>query len=163
MLDYSLVTAKAAYRPVRRDEIEILTALAARFYDENPTVKPFCAKNIESTVDELARHPEKGTVFVIERGNDLAGYAILINSWSNEYGGNILNIDELYLLPAHRRQGIASDFIGLLSRVVPAGTVAMQLEVAHSNKSASLYKKLGFRVCRNALMIKEIAEKQECK
>ncbi len=163
MLDYSLVTPKAAYRPVRRDEIDTLTALAARFYDEGPTEKPFRLKNLESTVDELARHPEKGTVFVIETGNDLAGYAIVINSWSNEYGGNILNIDELYLLPAHRRQGIASDFIGLLARVAPAGTVAIQLEVSRSNKGAAgFYKKLGFTVLRNVLMIKEISEKKEC-
>jgi GNAT superfamily N-acetyltransferase len=162
MLDYDLVTPKATYRLVKRDEIEVLTALAARFYDEEPTEKPFCAENMENTVHELNCHPEKGTVFVIEKGNDLVGYAIVINYWSNEYGGNILNIDELYLLPAHRRQGIARDFIGLLERVAPAGTIAMQLEVARANKGAcGFYKKIGFTVRSNALMTKDITEKKE--
>jgi ribosomal protein S18 acetylase RimI-like enzyme len=162
MLNYSLVTAKAAYRLVKRDEMKILMELASRFYNECRTAKPFSAENIEHTVEELNYHPDKGTVFVIETGNDLVGYAIVINYWSNEYGGNILNIDELYLLPAHRRRGIASDFIGLLTRVAPVGTVAVQLEVARSNKVAfGFYKKLGFTVCGNALMIKEITDKQE--
>ena len=57
-----------------------------------------------------------GAVSIIECDGELAGYAISFCYWSNEYGGLILGIDELYIRRLHRRKGIASTVIRRLIR-----------------------------------------------
>jgi ribosomal protein S18 acetylase RimI-like enzyme len=98
-----------------------------------------------STVRELQRHKEKGSILVFEREECLVGYCILIPSWSNTYGGVLLVIDELYVAPAHREQGIAEDFITLLKKAAPRECVALRMEVSHAGRKAmSSWRKLGF-------------------
>ena len=65
-------------------------------------------ENFLRTVHELETHPEKGTILVIGRDGQIVGYAVLINFWSNECGGNVLIIDELYVAPPCRGQGIGA-------------------------------------------------------
>lgn len=145
MLDYTLVSTKATYRMPTPRDLPGLVRLVQAFYRELQRVLEISAERVVATVGELSRNKEKGSVFVFERDGDLAGYAILATSWSNELGGTVLAVDEIYVEPAQRRQGIASDFLGLLRKVVPDDVKAIQLEVDRSNRPAlALYRKLGF-------------------
>lgn len=156
MLDYNLVTSKATYRMVVKEDFPALRALVRGFYAETPYGRR-AQGNIEATVRELELHREKGTVFIFERGERIVGYAIVINFWSNEFGGTMLSIDELYLLPEERRQGIAGDFIDLLAKVAPSDTVVMQLEADPSQKKLMrFYEKKGFEATGDRIMIRLI-------
>jgi ribosomal protein S18 acetylase RimI-like enzyme len=146
MLDYTLVSTKATYRMPTPRDLPRLVRLVQAFYREDQRGAEKPAEQVLATVSELGRSKEKGSVFVFERDGELAGYAILVYSWSNELGGTVLSVDELYIDPALRRQGIASDFLGLLRKVVPEGIKAIQLEVSRSNRPAlALYRTLGFQ------------------
>ena len=103
-------------------------------------------EKIERTFRRLQQHPDNGCVLVFEWQQQLIGYALLINFWSNEYGGNVLNIAELYVLEAFRAQGIGSHFIRYLQETNFNDCVALELEVLTYNTSAfQLYWKLGFQ------------------
>ena len=103
------------------------------------------AEQILLTVRELQRHKEKGSILVFEREECLVGYCILIPCWSNTHGGMLLVIDELYVAPAQREQGIAEDFITLLKKAAPRDCVGLRLEVARAGRKAmSSWHKLGF-------------------
>ena len=157
MLDYNLVTSKATYRMVAKDDLPVLRDLVRGFYAET-LYGERSQGNIEATVRELDLHKEKGTVFIFERGERIIGYAILINSWSNEFGGTMLFLDELYVLPAERGQGIAGDFIDLLAKVAPKDTVVMQLEADPSKKKLMrFYGKKGFEATKGRIMIRPIS------
>ena len=87
---------------------------------------------------------------VFEQGSSTVGYSILINFWSNEFGGNILIIDELFVRKEFRSQGIASQFIQHLAETKFNDSVALQLEVTPDNHRAlALYKNLGFKRHKN--------------
>jgi len=145
VLDYTLVTPKATYRPITPPDVPGFLHLAAgRFREEVPEME-ISPEQFLSTVRELQRHKEKGSILVFEREECLVGYCILIPSWSNTYGGVLLVIDELYVAPAHREQGIAEDFITLLKKAAPRECVALRLEVSHAGRKAmSSWRKLGF-------------------
>jgi ribosomal protein S18 acetylase RimI-like enzyme len=74
----------------------------------------------------------------------IAGYALLFKYWYNEFGGMVLNVDELFVKPEFRDQGIASLYLSELSRKAK-DYVALSLEVLPTNKEAySLYRRTGF-------------------
>ena len=145
MLDYSLVTPKATYRPITPPDVPGFLHLAAgRFREELPELE-ISAEQVLATVRELQRHKEKGSILVFEREERLVGYCILIPCWSNSQGGVLLDIDELYVAPDLREQGIAEDFITLLKKAAPKECVALRLEVNRSGRKAlSAWRKLGF-------------------
>jgi diamine N-acetyltransferase len=145
VLDYTLVTPKATYRPITPTDVPGFLKLAAgRFREQSPELE-MSAEQILLTVRELQRHKEKGSILVFEREDCLVGYCILIPCWSNTHGGMLLVIDELYVAPAQREQGIAEDFITLLKKAAPRDCVGLRLEVARAGRKAmSSWHKLGF-------------------
>ncbi len=132
-----------AYKPSEQDKIQ---QMIEDFYQEAPEGKPMTPGKIALTFDRLNKHPDSGTIIVFEQDSMLIGYALLINFWSNEYGGIILIIDELYIQPAYRGLGIGSSFIRYLIDHKVSNWVALELEVLPYNKKAlQLYEKIGFR------------------
>jgi ribosomal protein S18 acetylase RimI-like enzyme len=155
MFDYNLVTAKATYRRLTRDDIPVLTRFVKMFYAETRTRERIDEGKIAMTIQELGRSARKGTILIIEQGELPVGYCILVNYWSNELGGNVLCVDELYLLPGQRRKGIASDLLHILAEAAPNGSVAIQAETPRSNKSAvRLYRKMGFVESESRIMMR---------
>jgi ribosomal protein S18 acetylase RimI-like enzyme len=122
---------------------------------EDPSTERITDKKISLTFRELSRNPNKGRIVVFEKAKTIIGYAILIPYWSNEYGGNILHIDELYVKPEHRARGIATSF---LERILLAKqAVALQLEVTPTNTTArNYYRNLGFKKSKNHHLIRII-------
>src|SRR5580693_5091207 len=105
------------------------------------------------TIRYLLAHPDHGRIILMFDGGDLVGFAIIIQHWSNEYGGTILLIDELYVKPAGRGQGLGRDFFEMLKRERPWQARTMILEVARRNTPAQkFYESLGFIEKENNLM-----------
>ena len=119
-------------------------------YQEDPGTITMTKKKAYNTLDFLFNTPHQGTVLVVESGNSIIGYALLINFWSNEYGGNVVNIDELFISKEYRSQGIASNLIKFLAKSKFANAVNIQLEVTPDNiKARRLYERLGFKLHKN--------------
>ena len=125
-------------------------------YREDPSTKPISDKKISQTLRELRNRTQMGEIIVFEDGKAVVGYSILIPYWSNEYGGNILHIDELYVKADYRDRGVATSFLKQLVRR-NHDAVALQLEVTPSNTRAlNYYQKLGFRKTKNSHLIRTI-------
>ncbi len=136
---------KILYRPMTAADRESVAGMIAQFYQEAGEGENMNAGKIHLTFVRLAAHPESGSVFVFERSGALVGYSILINYWSNEYGGNLLTIDELYTLPEWRGQRIGTNFVHHLILENMGDFVVLRLEVLPYNRRAlRLYEKLGF-------------------
>ncbi len=146
------------YRKMREADQEVVAGMIMAFYEEAGGGEFMNPGMIERTFRQLAAHPDYGSVVVFEAEGRLIGYALLINFWSNEYGGIVLNIDELYVVPEGRGGGVGTDFINHLAAGRPAGCVALKLEVLPYNRRAlRLYEKLGFEKSDRDFLIRPLS------
>jgi GNAT superfamily N-acetyltransferase len=141
------------YRSVARTDHAALAGLMRQLYEEDPAERPVPEANFARTLRELEAHPDKGTILVIDREGRIVGYAVLINFWSNECGGNVVIIDELFVAQPWRGQGIGADFVRHLIDNEWNDAVAVRLEVTPANARARrLYERLGFSSHKNETM-----------
>lgn len=124
-------------------------------YKEDPEGEPININKINNTIETLQKYPEKGKIMMFIKGKKIVGYSILINYWSNEYGGDILHIDELFVKEEFRGKGYSKQFFSFMFNEYKAYK-AIMLEVTPSNKRAfQYYKNLGFEKTTNKDMIKK--------
>lgn len=120
-----------------------LQEMIESLYREDPEGEPMNEEKIRRSVAEFRDHPEKLSIYMFRAGNINIGYAILVYFWSNEYGGNIVTIDELYVKEAFRNQGVGTKFLSYAAAL--ENKAALQLETTPSNQRAlEYYRRLGF-------------------
>jgi GNAT superfamily N-acetyltransferase len=145
-----------SWRACGSDEHERVAALMLALYTEDPAPTQITAESGVATLRRLQAEPLRGSAVVYATEQGLMGYALLCSFWSNELGGEVCIIDELYVVPEARKRGVASQLIGGLSRrELPwfESAVAVELEVTPDNAPArALYERLGFAAYKNALM-----------
>lgn len=159
-----------SWRASTTNDHDRIARLMLALYAEDPAPRPPGRDGCLMTLAELERHPLRGVAVVHEPERagseparsevagapDIDGYALLCSFWSNELGGEVCIIDELFVAPEARGQGAATELVqGLRERRWPwfRDAVAVELEVTPSNARArALYERLGFRPYENALM-----------
>ncbi len=145
------------YREYTNEDFEALCRMVLALYTEDPEGEPVTVDKIRLTVKEAALHPDKLRIILFEQGDSIVGYSILTFFWSNEHGGDIVNIDEIFVDPSYRGKGIGASFIGGLFQRFPSA-VGLKLEVSPSNHRArKAYEKAGFEEAPNIHMIKAAA------
>lgn len=116
---------------------------------EDPAPDPVAPENMYRTLMALREKPDRGRAVVLDLDAKACGYALLIAFWSNEQGGEVCVIDELYVAPEHRGSRHATR---LLARLAAQGepwtlnAVALALETTPDNERARrFYERVGFR------------------
>ena len=83
------------------------------------------------------------------------GYALLAFSYSNEAGGDVVWVDELYVKSEYRGMGIGNRFFDFLSNEYK-DFARFRLETEPANDGAKrLYKRMGFEPLEYSQMIKD--------
>jgi ribosomal protein S18 acetylase RimI-like enzyme len=88
-----------------------------------------------------------GAAYLIGPARSPIGYVIVTFGWSVEFGGMDGFIDEIYVRPAIRNRGIASEVLNDLPKALAtAGLKALHLEVDRQSDAAQrLYARAGFK------------------
>jgi ribosomal protein S18 acetylase RimI-like enzyme len=137
------------------NDVEIIE-MSRELYREDPSTDPVPDEHMKRTLATLRTEPVRGLAIVLELDKKIEGYALLVSFWSNELGGEVCNIDELYVRPKFRNQGHASKLIRKLIDEAPSWQfkpVAIALEVTPKNsKALALYSRLGFKAAKNSQM-----------
>lgn len=142
-------------RSPKPEDLPELERMVLALYAEDSPGEPMDVEKVRRTVAVLGAHPDKGRVRLIEHAAERVGYFILIDFWSNEYGGDLVTIDELYLRPAWRGLGIGRVVVERVMAELSPNAVGLQLEVSPVNPAAaSFYRALGFRPMRNQPLIR---------
>ncbi|MFZ2487121.1 MAG: GNAT family N-acetyltransferase [Anaerolineae bacterium] len=133
-----------AFRPAEAADVPRLAALMPDLYSYDghaPDAAPWAA-----AVAELIGTPGLGSVWLIETGGELAGYAVLTYGYTLEYFGRYAFLDELYLVPTARGQGIGSQTIDfLVAHARAQGLRSLHLEVDEANRDGQhFYAARGF-------------------
>ena len=83
--------------------------------------------------------------YIIEKSNDIQGYAMVAKSFSTEFGKPCIWIEDLYIKDDYRGLGIGSMFMEFIKKKYT--NCIFRLEVEEKNEIAvKLYKKCGFTV-----------------
>jgi len=142
------------FRPCTESDLSCVQKLADLLYEEDPKTKGV-RTSLARTLQEFQSKPDKGQLIVFDDGREISGYCILIFFWSNEYGGNVIDIDEICVAPERRRSSIATDLLLWLEKEFAGDAVGFTLEVSRDNAAAyNLVTKMGFAPVRNQHMIK---------
>ena len=122
-------------------------------YAEDKAALPVDQSCFTSNIEFLIAHPSRGHIILFSDAGSPCGYALVIPYWSNEFGGTLLFVDEMFVIPEARNRGIGRSFFKYLHEVRPFEAVGLALEVSPGNKRARrLYESLGFRQRRNSVL-----------
>ncbi|WP_299015333.1 GNAT family N-acetyltransferase [uncultured Photobacterium sp.] len=130
-------------------------------------VLPQKIEQTNQAIHQLISNPELGQAWLIEIEQDgeklIAGHIIISYSFSLEHGGRIGLIDQFYLKPEWRQQGIGTDLMPQIEyHVTQAGLHALSLEVNIGNAAArSFYEKHGFVPRRQFCMMTKVIKPEE--
>lgn len=126
-------------------DVPALLALVRRYW-EYEGIDGFDALRIELTLQRLLATPALGAAWVAAAGGTLAGYLIAVYVLSIEHQGLMAEIDEFFVLPQARAQGIGAQLLAAAERALAArGCVRLQLQLAVGNAAArSFYARRGY-------------------
>ncbi|HEX6883523.1 MAG TPA: GNAT family N-acetyltransferase [Planctomycetota bacterium] len=135
--------ARARIRPYRPADARALTALirALADYEELPRPAPAAARRLLADVGRRIH------VLIAERDGAPVGYAIYLFTYSSFLARPTLYLEDVFVLPEHRRAGIGQLFFGALRAAARRARCGrMEWVVLDWNRPAHrFYRKLGAR------------------
>jgi len=139
--------SQSMWRIARAEDEASIAEMCRSLYVEDPGPLPVPADNIHATLAAFNRDPSRGQAVVLDIDGKVSGYALLIPFWSNELGGDICEVDELFIAPEHRNHGHGTAMFAAIREgtLWPRPIAGFALGVTPDNAAARrLYKRLGF-------------------
>lgn len=145
-------------RKIRAEDRALYLALAREFYETDAVTHKVPEQYFVTTFEELMRSDVYTEGFILDCDGEDAGYALLSKSFSQEAGGRVLWIEELYVRPQFQGRGVGKRFFAQLDRLIAPDIRRLRLEVCKSNvRAAKLYASFGFQPLEYCQMIREQA------
>ncbi len=131
--------------------------MCKEFYHSDAVLHPVPENYFRWTFDALMEHTPYAAAYIIEQDGEAAGYALLAKSFSQEAGGIVLWIEELYIRPQFQGHGLGTAFFRFLEEQNDGTVKRYRLEYEPDNvRGAALYRRLGFVPLAYGQMIKEV-------
>ena len=138
------------------DADEKLTEMIFDLYSADDGMERMTHEKIKSTITHYKNNALGGMIYLFYKNADIAGYAIVNNFWSNEYGGYVAFLDELFVCAVYRSEGIGTAFLNFLETNEKYKSIF--LEVYPENKIAyDFYKRHGFKISKSDLLKKDLS------
>lgn len=145
-------------RKLNYTDKEVYLQMAKSFYNSEAVLHPVPEKYFQKTFDELMSSNTYAECFVNEDDSSgkINSYALLAKTFSQEAGGLCVWIEEIYVLPEARGNGIGTKLFEHIFNVYK-DSARFRLEVEPDNYSAiRLYERLGFECLGYSQMKKEM-------
>ncbi len=131
--------------PARAGDAAAIHELRRKFCEEEGIL--FEPEIQQAALTRLLEDASLGAVFIFaQAGGGAGGFLILTRCFSLEFGGVYALLDELYLEPDSRGQGVGQTGIDVATSWAKQNAIhALRLEVSHRNSGArKLYERRGF-------------------
>ena len=143
-------------RPITSNDRAQYVAMCTEFYSGDAVLHPVPEDYFQRTFDALMEHTPFAAAYIIEQDGETAGYALLAKSFSQEAGGIVIWIEELYLRPQFQGHGLGTAFFRFLEEQNDGTVKRYRLEYEPDNvRATALYRRLGFTPLAYGQMIKE--------
>ncbi|NJM76375.1 MAG: GNAT family N-acetyltransferase [Acaryochloridaceae cyanobacterium RU_4_10] len=144
------------YRLAAIADLTLLLELVREFHVHEKL--PFEEEIDRNVLKHFLTHEFLGQAWLILQADEAIGYILVTLSFSLEYRGRDAFIDELYLRPQYRGQGIGSQTLAFAEDACKVlGVRALHLEVDFNNSNAQrLYRKVNYQRHDRFLMTKSL-------
>lgn len=123
--------------------VELLNMMLS-FYQSDAVSHPIEDRIIAKLLDDILSQNNGVEGHEFLWNEELVGFGVLTKSYTPELAGTTVQLEDLYVAPAHRGKGIGKQFIASVMQNHPDAS-RYRLEVAPSNHRAiKLYRELGF-------------------
>jgi GNAT superfamily N-acetyltransferase len=149
------------YRVAASADITLLLELVKEFHKNEQLA--FDEKVDRDVLANFIADASLGQVWLIQQEDEAIGYIILTLGYSLEYRGRDAFIDEFYLRPKYRGQGIGTQTLAFVEDACRVLEVqALHLEVDFENPDAQrLYHRVGYQRHNRFLMTKHLAVSED--
>ena len=147
------------FRPITAaDETDFYT-MAEEFYHSDAVLHPIPAEYHRRAFAEMMRSGQYLSGYIFTDGDNTAGFAVTNRMMQHEAGGVMVWVEDLYIRPAYRGQGLGSRFLAWLEEQLRSDAVMLRLETEPENERAQeLYYRLGYENLNYLQMIKRLDE-----
>ena len=143
-------------RKMTENDKELYITMAEEFYNSDAVLPPIPRDHFEKTANEALRSDEYAEIYLLEYEGETAGYGLTARTFSQEAGGQVLWIEELYIRKEFRSKGLGREFFSSLEDKNRGEIVRPRLEVeADNTRAISLYERLGYEVLDYVQMVKD--------
>ncbi len=144
------------FRPASLEDEEPLLGMMRNLAEQEPGAYYFDEPVVRQVLRKFLMTADLGQVWIFFDGKIPVGYIVLTLGFSFEYHGRDAFIDELYVQPEYRRQGIGKRAMRFVEeRARELGVNALHLEVDQGNEpAAELYRRTGYENHARFLMTK---------
>ena len=118
-------------------------AMAHAFYAGPAVDHPIPDAYLARTFEEMMRSDPYAEGYLFEEAGTVQGYALLAKTWSQEAGGMVLWIEEIYVLPQFQGHGIGQAFFDYLRREKRPARFRLETE-PDNQRAKALYRRQGF-------------------
>lgn len=118
----------------------------------------YSADILSAAIGEMLKKEDLGLFLVARYNGKLIGIAAISFAWTLEHGGKSAWLDELYVLPEYRGNGIGSALLeSMIDALKKEGCSAIDLEVEEDHRRAEhLYKRKGFERLKRSRWVKRL-------
>ena len=132
-------------REIKSDDKIDFIKMCMDFYNTDGVDHSIPVSNMEKTFNLLMEGLDFAKAYVCEKNNKTVGYILLALTYSNEAGGMVVWLDEIYVKTEFRSQGIGSELIDFVIDKYKDNAARFRLEITESNMGAKkLYLSKGF-------------------
>ena len=144
-------------RELRKEDKDLYISMVKDFYDSEAVLDNIPMENILNTYNEIVSSSPYVKAYLIEEEEETAGYGLISLTYSNEAGGLVVWIEELYIIEKFRGLGLGSKFLNFIETKFSGEAKRFRLEISKTNKSAQrLYLREGYRPLEYLQMVNDV-------
>lgn len=144
-------------RPIAAADQQDYLEMCREFYSGDAVLHPVPERYFQRTFDTLMESDTYASAYIMEENDAIVGYALLAKTFSQEAGGMVIWIEELYIRPAYQGRGYGTGFFRFLEQEMGDRVSRLRLEYEPDNlRGAALYRRLGFTPLGYGQMVKEL-------
>ncbi|MBQ8227901.1 MAG: GNAT family N-acetyltransferase [Clostridia bacterium] len=136
---------------------ELYMKFTDAFYHSEAVLHPVPDSHREAMWAELMRSDDYAECFFIDKDGIDAGFLLMAYTFSQESGGKVAWVEEIFISPEFRGQGLGTEFFKFIKEKIEPTCSRIRLEVEEDNQRAKkLYESLGFKILPYQQMVKEL-------
>lgn len=132
-------------RKIIESDREIFLSMMDEFYRTDAVTGQIPKENYTTTFEYILKDDPYVDGYMIEYNNETVGYCIFSITYSNEVGGYVVWLEELFIEEKHQGKGLGKNVMLEIDKLFEPEMNAFRLEISPQNKKLiNFYGRFGY-------------------